>query len=366
MHILLVDDDPEILELVTQFLTLSTQHDVLPTGSAKQALEAVSQAPAPFDCILADIQMPEVDGIALVEMIRQTPGYHDTPIIMLTAMQDKEHLDRAFIAGASDYVAKPFDFPVLQRRLQDVQKLVVEKTRTRQAVPAAGDFAGMGDEPKSFPLRAPLAFPEVASALEYGEFENYLRQLLCDKAARPTTHAVKVDRVDRVYAATTAERCRLVLRDTARSISDVLLAGGGVVSYRGNGIFLCIPETRLRPRRTTLQKALNQRFQAILGQTGEIGPRLLVSDAVALGGRSVPDALDALARAIENVEGHALAATDMFEMHGRLMKQQRFNDEQRQLEKRAFETLLRDPNTPPVDDAWTKRLFRRSRRGAET
>lgn len=366
MHILLVDDDREVLELVTRFLTLATRHDVLPADSAKAALEAISEAPEPFDCILADIQMPDVDGIALVEMARRTPGYLHTPIVMLTAMQDKDHLDRAFIAGASDYIAKPFDFPELQRRLQDVQKLLVEKTRASQAVPTLRDLASMGDEPKAFALDAPVAFPEVASALDYGEFENYLRQLLCNKAARPATLAVKLDRIDRVYAAATTENFRLLLRDAARSVSDVLLAEGGVLSYRGNGIFLCIPQNRPKPRRTCLQKTLNKRFQAIRGQTGEIDPRLFVSDVVAIGGRSVSGALDTLAGAIENVENHALAGTDMFEVHGRLMKQQRLNDEQRRLERRAFETLLRDPNTPPVDDAWSNRLFRRARRGAET
>ena len=66
-------------------------------------------------------------------------------------------------------------------------------------------------------------------------------------------------------------------------------------------------------------------------------------------------ALDALAEAIGNIERHAQAATDMFEVHGRVMKQQRFNDEQRHLEKRAFETLLRGPELPPAGDAWTKK-----------
>lgn len=366
MRILLVDDDPEILELVTQFLTLSTQHEIQPTASAKDALEAISSARAPFDCLLADIQMPSVDGIALAEMVRQTPGYQHTPIIMLTAMQDKEHLDRAFAAGATDYIAKPFEFPVLKQRLQAAQRLAVDKARASRAVPSVGDFRGMGDEPKGFALREAVTFPEVASALDYTEFENYLRQLLRSQAARVTAFAVKVDRVDRVYAAASTEKFRLLLRDTARAISDTFLTEDGVVSYRGDGIFLCLRETTRLSRRMAQQKALNQRFQTIQGDMGEIGPRLLLGDPVPLRRRTDADTLEALATAVENVESHAMAATDMFEVHGRLMKQQRFNDEQRRLEKRAFETLLRDPDTPPVDDAWAKRLFNRSRRGAQT
>ena len=364
MRILLVDDDPEILELVTQFLRLSTHHDVLPTGSAKEALEAVAEAHEPFDCILTDIQMPTVDGIALVQMVRQTPGYAHTPIIMLTAMLDKDHLDRAFVSGASDYLAKPFDFPELQKRLQQAQTLALEKTRASLAVPIVGDFRDMGGEPKEFSIRDAIALPEVASALDYAEFENYLRQLMCRQTGQVTTIAVKIDKIDRVYAAATTDKFRLLLRDAARATTDGILADGGVVSYRGSGIFLCIPEKRLKTRRAVLQKALNRRYAALLQPSGDVAPRLLVGDPVAFGNCSCAQALDALAEAIGNIESHALAANDIFEVHGRVMKQQRFNDEQRRLEKRAFETLLRDPKTPPADDAWTKRLFRRSGRKA--
>ena len=364
MRILLVDDDPAILDLVTQFLTLSTHHDAVPVNSAKAALEAISKAGEPFDCILADIQMPTVDGIALVQMIRQTPGYRHTPIIMLTAMRDKDHLDRAFFSGASDFITKPFNFPDLQRRLQEAQKLALEKIHAGPAMPMVDGFRNISGAPKGDAIREPIALPEVASALDYTEFENYLHQLLRRQGSPVTALAMKVDRIDRVHAAAPTEKFRLLLRDAARAISDVVLPEGGALSYRGDGIFLCILEHHRKTRRASLQKALNQRYQAILVRSGDVAPNLLVGDPVPLGKRSESEALETLADAIENVESHALAATDMFEVHGRLMKHQRFNEEQRRLEKRAFEALLRDPQTPPADDAWTKQLFRRSGRRA--
>jgi len=361
MRILLVDDDPEILCLVTQFLTLSTHHDVLPAASAQEALEAISKAREPFDCLLADIQMPTVDGIALVEMVRETPGYRHTPIIMLTAMQDKAHLDRAFFSGASDYVAKPFEFPELQKRLQQAQKLAVEKTRASLAVPVAGDFRDMGSEPMGMALSDAITLPAVAASLDYTEFENYIRQLLRRQLASIATIAVKVDKVDRVYAASTTETFRTMLGDAATAIGDVLLSGGGAMSYRGNGIFLCLPEKERKMRRKALQTKLNQRFTASFAPAGCSAPKLVVGDPVPLGRRSDAQALDTLADAIESVETHALDGSDIFEVHGRLMKQQRFNDEQRRLEKRAFKSLLNDSLAPPADDAWTRRLFRRAR-----
>ena len=131
MKILVIDDEPTILELVTQFLNSSAHHEAHSASSAKAALEAMAEAEEAFDCFLVDIQMPDVDGVSLVKLIRATPGHEHSPIIMLTAMTDKNFLDRAFAAGATDYATKPIDFVGLQRRLRAAQMLSFEKVRRR-------------------------------------------------------------------------------------------------------------------------------------------------------------------------------------------------------------------------------------------
>lgn len=362
MNILLVDDDPDVLGLVTQFLTLSTRHEVVPTASAQEALAAISKTRVPFDCILSDIRMPPVDGIALVRMIRETPGYAYTPILMLSGVEEQSQLERAFFAGATDYLVKPIEFEALHRRLAQVQKQAADKKRAVAAVPGEGDFKGMGGEPKGFTLATPVPLNDVAESIDDAEFENFVRQMLRRQLFRASAFAVKIDRVERLYAAATTEEFTTLLSDIGTTIGAHLLVEGGALCYRGNGIFLCVTERRVKGRRVAREKAVNERLHAFLSATGQRVPQLTVGDTVSLSTRSELKALEALSRAVENVETLSGSGNDMYEVHGRLMKHQRFNDEQRRLEQRAFETLLRDSMDAPSDDAWTEKLRGRARR----
>ena len=89
MRILAVDDDPIILELLTELLATFGQHEVDTAESAKEALARLSDPAAGiYDCFLLDIQMPETDGIELCGLLRQTQAYARSPILMITAMSD--------------------------------------------------------------------------------------------------------------------------------------------------------------------------------------------------------------------------------------------------------------------------------------
>lgn len=116
-RILAVDDDPFIRELLPKVAARVGCPDVTVAGSGRRALALIAAQPRRFDCLLLDISMPDMDGITLCARIRAQPGYHSTPIIMLTAMTDTDHLQRAFAAGATDYTTKPFDIIDLGARL---------------------------------------------------------------------------------------------------------------------------------------------------------------------------------------------------------------------------------------------------------
>ena len=127
MKILAVDDDETILELLKEALAAYCAYDVVTVASADHAIRVIKDEERPFDCFLIDIQMPGMDGIELCSVIRSTPGYEKTPIVMLTAMSQNKYVDRAFSAGATDYVTKPFDFFKLGSRLSLAHKLVKEQ-----------------------------------------------------------------------------------------------------------------------------------------------------------------------------------------------------------------------------------------------
>ena len=100
MKILAVDDDPIILKLLEQIITAIGGHDVTFVDSGPKALAEIRSVDTPFDCFMFDIQMPEMDGIELVQHVRAASEYVDTPVLMLTAMSDKRYIDKAFSVGA--------------------------------------------------------------------------------------------------------------------------------------------------------------------------------------------------------------------------------------------------------------------------
>jgi len=301
MKVLVIDDDPAILELVSQYLSVSAQHDVRSVASARDALQAVGESDAPFECFLVDIQMPGVDGITLVEFVRERPEYRHTPIIMLTAMEDKDHVDRAFAAGATDYVTKPFDFYDLQIRIhaaQDTAQAKADATEGAATPPgsAAGDDAAPG-----LSLSDPISLPEVESAIDYSEFENYVRQLVNRRLYRVSAIAVKIGGVEQIHSKFSEEEFRGLVHDVAQEIRTALMAVGGILSYRGDGIFMCIPDRRLQGRRNAMQKALNKHYRVVHPTLGRIPSSLLVGDQIPLGNGSDARMLASLELAIESV-----------------------------------------------------------------
>ncbi|EYD72508.1 Serine phosphatase RsbU, regulator of sigma subunit [Limimaricola hongkongensis DSM 17492] len=103
-----------------------------------QALETLSGQSETADLVLLDIMMPGMDGIELCARLRQVEAWRDVPIVMLTSRTDKGSLSRAFMAGANDYLMKPFDRVEFQARLKAQLRLKSELDRRKSpADPAA-------------------------------------------------------------------------------------------------------------------------------------------------------------------------------------------------------------------------------------
>ncbi len=87
--------------------------------------------PPPVDLVLLDIVMPEIDGIEACARIRSDARYADVPIIMVTSLDDMDSLANAFVAGATDYITKPFNRVELLARVRSALKLKAELDRRR-------------------------------------------------------------------------------------------------------------------------------------------------------------------------------------------------------------------------------------------
>ncbi|MGI4743529.1 MAG: response regulator [Janthinobacterium lividum] len=115
--ILVVDDDPDIVELL-EFNLKKEGYLTASAGDGRRAL-AVAQDFIP-DIILLDVMMPHLDGIATCRLLREQPRLKDTYIIVLTARSEEFSEVAAFDAGADDFIAKPIKPRALLSRLAAV------------------------------------------------------------------------------------------------------------------------------------------------------------------------------------------------------------------------------------------------------
>jgi len=112
--VLVVDDDGDVRALVVELLTRSG-YDVSEAPNGREALKLLyEQRP---DLVLLDISMPELDGWATLERIRELS---DVPVLMLSALGAELEKVRALRAGADDYVTKPFGRQELLARVESV------------------------------------------------------------------------------------------------------------------------------------------------------------------------------------------------------------------------------------------------------
>jgi two-component system response regulator MtrA len=105
MNVLIVDDDPDIRELVA-FKLRQMGYDVLVEKDGEAGLQtAIDQKPS---LILLDVMMPKMNGIELCRRLRNDPATSSIPIILITAKAQEIDVERGLAAGADDYIVKPF------------------------------------------------------------------------------------------------------------------------------------------------------------------------------------------------------------------------------------------------------------------
>lgn len=117
-HILVVDDDSRILDLLKQFFT-QNNYTVSTAISANEAEMLLKEFV--FDLMVVDVMMPEVTGLEFAKRIKDSNA--KIPIILLTALSEAEDKIKGLETGADDYVTKPFDGQELLLRAQNLIEL---------------------------------------------------------------------------------------------------------------------------------------------------------------------------------------------------------------------------------------------------
>lgn len=115
MHILVVDDDPEVLGTLKRALT---KQDFIVT-TAESGVEALGiLLPNQFDLIILDVNMPVLSGFEVCERIRSDPAYNNVPVLFLTARSQTDDIVHGLDVGGDDYVVKPFELNELLARVR--------------------------------------------------------------------------------------------------------------------------------------------------------------------------------------------------------------------------------------------------------
>lgn len=118
--IVAVDDSMVILRMLEKLL--SEEYDFHPFSKGLRALKYLKDEGKP-DLIILDIEMPQLDGYEMLEMIRQRDELKEVPVLFLTSNNDKTYVVKAVENGANSYVVKPIDEEVF---LDKVHKLLKE------------------------------------------------------------------------------------------------------------------------------------------------------------------------------------------------------------------------------------------------
>lgn len=117
-RILVVDDDPDILTICRVGLERVSGCEVETVTSGREALER-AQAFHP-DVILLDVMMPEMDGVATAERLRQSGTMRDVPVVFLTAKSPAYRSEGSLLRGAAGVIKKPFDPMTLGDALREI------------------------------------------------------------------------------------------------------------------------------------------------------------------------------------------------------------------------------------------------------
>lgn len=131
--ILVVDDERDITELVA-FNLKEEGYEVITAIDGMQALNLARQYLP--DLIVLDLMLPELDGVAVCEILHRLPSTASIPVVMLTGWSTEHARKIGLQAGATEYITKPFSPRDLVRRVKAILGSAVAKANGEDALPA--------------------------------------------------------------------------------------------------------------------------------------------------------------------------------------------------------------------------------------
>lgn len=122
-RILLVDDEPDILEFIGYNLA-KEGYEIFTAPDGVEALKVAAECRPHL--ILLDMMMPKMDGLQTCKALREMPETADTRIVFLSALSEEENQLTGFDAGADDYIPKPIKMSLLKSRINAIMRRIAE------------------------------------------------------------------------------------------------------------------------------------------------------------------------------------------------------------------------------------------------
>lgn len=114
----LVVDDSKTIRIIIRRILIGLGYEVLEAGNGIQALEVMETDKAAIELVLADWNMPEMNGLELVKRLRQDPELASLKVMMVTTETEMSQMASALEAGANEYIMKPFTKDILKEKLE--------------------------------------------------------------------------------------------------------------------------------------------------------------------------------------------------------------------------------------------------------
>ena len=170
--ILIVDDDPELRDALTEHLSLYEEYEAVAAENGSKGVQAAKAEQ--IDLVIMDVGLPDIDGREAVRILRRN-GFK-APIIMLTGHDTDSDTILGLESGANDYVTKPFRFPVLLAR---IRTLLRQYETSEDAVFTIG--------PYSFRPSSKLLLNPKGSKVRLTEKESSILRYLYRAGQRPVS-----------------------------------------------------------------------------------------------------------------------------------------------------------------------------------
>lgn len=244
MRILAVDDDKIARDLVSIIAEQAGYSNITTEASAEDALKNLAKSDRLYDCILIDIKMPGIDGIDLCAHIRQLVTYQRTPILMLTAIREIEVIGRAFKAGATDYITKPFEFAEVGAKLRIADEL--SKARQSQMASTAAIDLPSGisyreNSSVSFESYSPVS---IDGLIDYVSLGNYASQMSATDLSEAQVFAILIDQFKTTHATSSRQDALRILETVAEAAVSSLDSVDHMAAYASDGAFVVVANSR--------------------------------------------------------------------------------------------------------------------------